>query len=60
MTNHDKAEGLNAEIILCNELEEIYKEELKSTEENITLNNQKRIQLQLQLQAILKTIENEQ
>lgn len=58
MTNHDKAEQLNAEILRCNDLEEIYKVCLRSTEEDITMNNQKRIQLQLELQEVLKQIEN--
>lgn len=58
MTNHDKAEALNTAIILCNEREEIYKESIRSTEEDITMNNQKRIQLQIELDELLKQIEN--
>lgn len=58
MTNHDKAEALNTAIILCNEREEIYKESIRSTEEDITMNNMQRFKLQEELSELLKQIEN--
>lgn len=58
MTNHDKAEQLNAEILRCNEKEEIYKESIRSTEEDITMNNMHRFKLQEELSELLKQIEN--
>lgn len=58
MTNHDKAESLNAKILRCNEAEEIYKKELQSLDDQIAMNNQKRFQLQIELDELLKQIEN--
>lgn len=59
MTNHDKAEQLNAEILRCNEAEEIYKKEQIDLEDMIARNNQKRLQLQIELDNLLKLIPNE-
>lgn len=58
MTNHDKAESLNAQILQCNDNEDLYKKEQQSLEDQIAINNQKRLQLQIELDQLLKQIEN--
>lgn len=58
MTNHDKAEALQSKILQCSENEEIYKKELQSLDDQIAINNQKRLQFQIELDELLKQIEN--